>query len=352
MEGGHPEFTALVDDESVWLQYQPFLEERGYMLRPRYRPGWVPEMLTPGKIPSECEDTIRFKGPVLDATRISDGAQVVLKIVRSGSMEVHISELLARHPDAEKHAIPVLEIIPMADDAKWAFIVMPRMRVCNRKPNFQTVREFAEFLQQILEALVFLHSQNIAHRDICPNNIVVDASRMIPGGFHFVKDNTSDGVHPLQPSTTGISSGTTPPCIMHTRTAAGPLHYYLIDFGLSTWFPSYATRAHVTGYFGQRAKRIPELSRTIPYDAFKIDMRLVGEMLRKDFLHARLDFVVPLARRLLRDDPARRPDAGRALAQFRRIVAKMDEAGEMDRPIARSVNLRERRLELFVRGFV
>ncbi|KAJ7023878.1 kinase-like domain-containing protein [Mycena alexandri] len=347
----HLEYTRLVYDERDWMRYQPFLEERGYMLRPRYRPDWVPQMLTPGKIPLECEDAIsskvRFGGPVLDATRISDGAQVVLKMVRTGSMEVHISELLARHPGAKKHAMTVLEIIPMPDDIKRSFLVMPRMRVCNRKPDFRTVREFAEFLQQVLEGLVFLHSQNIAHRDICPNNIVVDASPMIPGGFHFVKENTSDGVHPLKASN---PDDPTSPSIK-TRTEAGPLNYYLIDFGLSTWYPSFETRALVTGYFGQRAKRIPELSRTIPYDAFKVDMRLLGEMLRKDFLrrYNGLDFVIPLTRRLLRDSPARRPDAAKALAQFLRLVGQVSEE-QLNQPIKRSSRRQRRKFSLFVRG--
>ncbi|KAJ7744207.1 kinase-like domain-containing protein [Mycena metata] len=327
----HLEYTTLVYDEPGWMRCQPFLEERGYILRPRYRPGWVPEMLTPGKLPQECEDAIFSKGPVLDATRISDGAQVVLKIVRTGSMEVHISELLARHPGAKKHAVTVLEIIPVPDDIKWSFLVMPRM------PTEQTV-----------QGLVFLHSQNIAHRDICPNNIVVDASPMIPSGFHFVKENTSDGVHPLRvfnpddPNTPSIK----------TRTEAGPLNYYLIDFGLSTWYPTFETRALVTGYFGQRAKRIPELSRTIPYDAFKVDMRLVGEMLRKDFLHrySGLDFVIPLTRRLLRDSPARRPDAAKALAQFQRLMGQMSDE-QLNQPIQRSSRRQTRKVSLFVRGF-
>lgn len=57
----HLEYTRLVYDEPDWMRYQPFLEERGYMLRPRYRPDWVPQMLTPGKIPLECEDAISSK---------------------------------------------------------------------------------------------------------------------------------------------------------------------------------------------------------------------------------------------------------------------------------------------------
>lgn len=35
--------------EVFWLAHQPFLESRGYQLRPRYRPGWVkPWTKTPG----------------------------------------------------------------------------------------------------------------------------------------------------------------------------------------------------------------------------------------------------------------------------------------------------------------
>ncbi len=32
----------LDSEEQAWLGYQPFLYGRGYQLRPRYRPGWVP----------------------------------------------------------------------------------------------------------------------------------------------------------------------------------------------------------------------------------------------------------------------------------------------------------------------
>ena len=32
----------LNEDEVWWRDHQPWLQERGYMLRPRYRPDWVP----------------------------------------------------------------------------------------------------------------------------------------------------------------------------------------------------------------------------------------------------------------------------------------------------------------------
>lgn len=51
------EWTTLVREELEWVRYQPFLEKHGYMLRPRYRPDWVPEMLTSGKEAWDCEDS-------------------------------------------------------------------------------------------------------------------------------------------------------------------------------------------------------------------------------------------------------------------------------------------------------
>jgi hypothetical protein len=121
-------------------------------------------------------------------------------------------------------------------------------------------------------------------RDICPNNIVVDPSRIIPGGFHFACHGTSDGVHVLREYQADSNSTH----FFRTRTEAGPMKYYYIDFGLAVWYPSFEARGLVTGQCGQRGKHIPELSATIPYDPFKVDVRSVGEMLRKDFLLVRI----------------------------------------------------------------
>ena len=35
-------FEVLDSEERYWRDRQEFLESRGYMLRPRFRPGWVP----------------------------------------------------------------------------------------------------------------------------------------------------------------------------------------------------------------------------------------------------------------------------------------------------------------------
>ncbi|KAJ6552929.1 kinase-like domain-containing protein [Mycena capillaripes] len=356
--------ATLADCERQWVYYQPFLEQCGYMLRPRYRPGWVSDAIARGKDLWESEDAIpapvssfhycvlqdlhcEFQGfEVLDAVRISDGTQVVLKVVRTKSTEVDVTIVLANDPHSIKYTLQVLELLPMHDDPEWAFLVMPRMRQCSH-PWFATVREFTEFVFQVLEGLVFMHSRNIAHRDISTANIVMDASQMIPGGFHFLSPLTSDGVNHLRE----YSGDDSEPHIIKSRTDAGPMRYYFIDFGLAVRFPSLETRGLVTGDVGRLRKHVPELSATVPYDPFKVDMRLMGEMLRSSFLlnYTGLDFAIPFVRKLRRGDPRRRPDAPTALAMFRRIVSRMSEK-EFGQPLEECFWNKHRRAILFLKG--
>ena len=46
--------------EIMWRDRQPFLESKGYMLRPRLRPGWTPSWLATGKSRLFCEDSARL----------------------------------------------------------------------------------------------------------------------------------------------------------------------------------------------------------------------------------------------------------------------------------------------------
>ena len=42
--------------ETWWIERQEALERAGYMLRPRYRPGWKPSWVTTGKYYAHVED--------------------------------------------------------------------------------------------------------------------------------------------------------------------------------------------------------------------------------------------------------------------------------------------------------
>ncbi|KAJ7436977.1 hypothetical protein B0H11DRAFT_1754207 [Mycena galericulata] len=146
-----PHWTSLTEIEKEWAHFQPFLEDCGYMLRPRYRPGWVPKMLYSDLLPGKVEDSILAYGMVLDATRISDGVQVALKMVEMASTERVIAAFLAQARGAVKHTLPPLEVIPMNENPKWGFLVTSCMRRCDDLPYFATVREFTEFVVQVLE---------------------------------------------------------------------------------------------------------------------------------------------------------------------------------------------------------
>src|ERR1700727_2123490 len=47
---------GLNPSEIYWRDHQPWLASRGYMLRPRYSPNWVPSWEGTDKIWAECED--------------------------------------------------------------------------------------------------------------------------------------------------------------------------------------------------------------------------------------------------------------------------------------------------------
>lgn len=47
---------GLAAPELYWRDRQPWLQERGYMLRSRYKPDWVPSWQGTKKTFFECED--------------------------------------------------------------------------------------------------------------------------------------------------------------------------------------------------------------------------------------------------------------------------------------------------------
>ncbi|KAJ7648943.1 hypothetical protein DFH06DRAFT_555792 [Mycena polygramma] len=363
-----PEDTTLKEEERVWALFQPRLEAQGYMLRPRYRPDWS---LPPGTTPWDSETAIPAPGyaHVLDAIRTSDGAPVVLKIVETDSADTNISGFLTNEPGAAAFCVPIIELLELDDE--WSFMVMPRMRQCD-KPEFETVGEFIEFVQQVLEGLVFLHSKNIAHLDICVRNIVMDYSRMIPHGFHFASPQTSNGKHRLRryvgpnpdpdpswmaflPEDKAHTADPTDPHRYYSRTEVGLMKYCYLDFGISVRFPSYEERGRVVGNFSQLREHAPELSNTVPYDPFKVDIRLVGEMLRDELVkeYHGLGFMAPFIRKLRRHSPEKRPDAVEALALFQRQVVSKLAARDLAQPITRLPlpvwATRRERLRLFVK---
>lgn len=95
----------------------------------------------------------------------------------------------------------------------------------------------------------------------------MDANSLYPEGFH-----------PIYMDALPDASGEAP---MLPRKYV-PVKYFFVDFGISVHIPADAADKLVVGDDG-RDQEVPELSITIPYDPFKVDVFIIGNLLRYEF---------------------------------------------------------------------
>jgi len=107
------------------------------------------------------------------------------------------------------------------------------------------------------------------------HNFLMDADTMYPEGFHPVK-------YSYKRDYSGRAT-------YIPRSVAG-VRYYFADFGISVHLPEEEPQKLVTGDLG-RDQEPPELSDTVPYDPFKLDIFIIGNMLRQEFC----DVIIPLS---------------------------------------------------------
>ncbi|TFY55842.1 hypothetical protein EVG20_g9168 [Dentipellis fragilis] len=306
IEESDSEFSArLRRVERQWLKIQPWLQSQGYMLRPRFRPGWVPSWYTPARWKKSveidyCEDAIIHVDAgsevTIDAFRVSDGRHVCLKCIpcrAEDSMEVIITEFLSqgeRRKDPRNHSIPLLDVIRAPDHC---FIVFPFCRsLLPREPHFDTIGEIFDLVEQALEGLDYLHGLRIAHR------------------------YASTLYHRLS------YSGPWNNVCVRTRTQVGGVRYYLIDFGESIKFePSDSSLIDVWSKASVHAPETLPRNRP-PYDPFKADVYSMGSVLKafsvQDY-DGYFGALFPLFEAMMVEDPNGRPTAAAALDQFREI---------------------------------
>lgn len=297
--------------ELAWRDRQQFLAARGYMLRPRYHPGWVPSWSASLDInPFRCEDFIAlpFFPHIIDATRISDGRLVCIKRVARQGQELELTRYFSSpelRADPRNHSIPILDSFDDDVDERLSYIVMPFYRPMT-DPPFDLVNDIVEFADQVLEGLAFIHAHDVAHRDVAETNILMDADVLYPHGFHpAATDKLPDAIRNAWP---------------YTRfSAPSSVRYYFADFGLSVRIPPEAPRL-VTGYIGAD-RDAPELSDDVPYDPFKVDIYVLGNVFRHHISekYFRVEFLGPLIAAMTHKDPQARPTAQAALHQWRQI---------------------------------
>ncbi|RDX53006.1 hypothetical protein OH76DRAFT_62200 [Lentinus brumalis] len=292
-------YAKLRSYETYWVGKQELFVSKGYTLRPRYRPGWVPSWRQDSSISVINADDRHSVPPgrhhLMDARRLSDGKLVMIKKVVRDSQEVRIATYFssdALRDDPRNHCVPVLDVLDDLEDPSLSFMVMPFLRRIH-DVEFDTVGSIFDCVGQLLEGLLFLHENNVAHRDCAYRNVLMDASAIFPEGFHPVahyclSDNAEKGAPYLPRSTV-------------------PVKYYYADFGISTIFALGDTNSLVTGSHGLD-RDVPELSDDVPYDPFKVDVFILGNLIRTSFVE------------MTAHDPLGRPSAAEALRHFSDIM--------------------------------
>ncbi|KAJ6510085.1 hypothetical protein C8R47DRAFT_781368 [Mycena vitilis] len=312
------EWDRYLSHKRRWCELQPLVESRGYRLPKEYRPERVSAW---DERPQGYVEEPHYPH-LLQGTRISDNRPVMLKFSRTDLWEAAIFEHLASIPDADNHTIPLYDVITPPNDsetpAEWCIVITPYLTDCKQR-HFDKLRDFVDFLTQILEGVCFMHRYNIAHTDVARTNIVWDARQNLP--------DRSD------------------PKGKSKEKQATRIKYYFIDFGLACSFSSFEERGLVRGVCGQH-RNIPELSEDIPYDPFALDIRQIGEMLKRDYteVYLGLDFLEPWMARLRNDDPDKRPTANEALTDLQMLVSALSEdkltarlVGRNEWPVGRRV---------------
>ena len=100
----------------------------------------------------------------------------------------------------------------------------------------------------------------------------MDASAIFPQGFH-----------PVATYSLPFNTRKTAPELPRSTV---PVRYYYADFGISTMFAASDTNRLVTGTHGLD-RDVPELSNDVPYDPFKVDMFILGNLIRTSFIEVR-----------------------------------------------------------------
>ncbi|KAN0131631.1 Protein kinase-like domain containing protein [Lactarius tabidus] len=312
-------YQSLSELEITWRDRQQFLQSKGYMLRPRLRPGWTPSWLQTGTYWRRAEDSVELPGRQLlvDATRIADGKLVYIKQVVTGDEESRLMLVLNSHEDPANHTVTILDTFVDTTDETISYLVMPFLRLFD-EPPFESIGEILDFADQVLEGLAFMHSKGVAHRDCSPKNLMMDATSMYPLGFHPVLDNVLHDVSTLAP--------------VIPRSMVG-VKYYFIDYGISSYFPPGSQERLVLGTEG-RDQDVPELSDEVPYDPFKVDIFTIGNVFRQSFCdkYSNCLFFTPIVESMMRNNPADRPTATEALEQWQSIRSRVQPLHRHWRP--------------------
>ncbi|EKM54749.1 uncharacterized protein PHACADRAFT_258793 [Phanerochaete carnosa HHB-10118-sp] len=299
---------GLRPHDVFWREHCEWLREKGYELRPRYKPGWSPSSSsqTTKTLERDFDEDRAMPGDILDATRISDGRAVVLRKVsrHADTQKLEVHQYLATWPlvsHPKNHSVPILDILRVPGEHKTVrILVMPLLQPFH-VPAMQTVGEAVDFLGQVFEGLQFMHSCNIAHRNCSDIGIMQDPEPLYPS----VKRRRTSRV---KRATRGSES------------TLRPVRYYLVDFGRSQKY-QHGSRFHVAS----QVSVVSDAAAVGVDDPYATDIRCLGETISETFLETMngLEFLAPLVADMTKNDPAARPDMDAVVAIFRKLKGRL-----------------------------
>ncbi|KAF5376842.1 hypothetical protein D9757_004435 [Collybiopsis confluens] len=310
----------IQDWEIFWRDHYEWLKDRGYQLRPRYRPGWVASWLGTDLWPPRFEDA-QFDGTMeylMDAIRIADGKPVMLRRPDPPpSHELKIVQLISSlPPEPQNHCVPTYEImtIPEANEDGRNHIVAMSFQVPWDILEFETVGEVVDFCSQIFEGLAYIHSLNVSHNDAKTNNVMMDWYPLYP-----------DPPHSLLSSKRMDWSGPSKP----RNRILYPIKYHFIDWNLSRhWDLTSGTPPRLPpGYGGDSS--VPEFKINEHCDPFAVDVYCLGNVIREKFTRGdpdlnfpprrNVEFLEELLADMTQDDPTKRPKMSEVVTRFAEI---------------------------------
>ncbi|KAJ3508111.1 hypothetical protein NLJ89_g5928 [Agrocybe chaxingu] len=252
-----------------------------------------------------------YDARTLDAVRVRDDTKVVLKIVSTRSNELPVVRYLNSadlRSDPRNKTVPLLDVIMFPHTDEEALIVMPRLLQFNAL-LFRYLSEICQSLDQFFMGLAFMHEHNIAHRDACYRNLMMDVADVLPHGYHYACWDTEDGLYkPIRPL---------------ERRSVSPPDYFFIDFGLSSRFPPGTTGIKLHGLLGQD-KTVPEGVSGELYDPFKYDVYQLGNVLAQLVkMYEGLTVFKPLVDTMTRHEPEERPSAVEAHKMLLEIITSL-----------------------------
>ncbi|PIL28181.1 hypothetical protein GSI_09718 [Ganoderma sinense ZZ0214-1] len=298
--------------EAIWKVLEPFFAERGYTLWQHRdffmtavsRGGAVSNgfmYATPHRAYEKLSGSIQrvlsyeYRNALTRAARTPDGRDVVFRVLaigEEGREHVDLLKTLARGTYSlisANHTLPLLELIELDD---ITFGVFPKVAFsCSELYHGwaeSSVGDILEMIAQCLEALVFLHTCGIAHRDAFKDNFVI---QWVPESLRIDYDSPSSRPR-----------------------------VYMIDFELAIRFPLDSPKearmcvgrpsgGSLPGPSGRPMP--PEVLSGEPYDPFKLDVWQLGNSI-SDF-KSTIPEIDKVLVSMVDPDPTSRPTAYEAM---------------------------------------